>query len=820
MADNTIFDNSLAGTQRLIQGTSGIQTFRNSGTDTSYSIGPGDSNDFYQLTVSRSSNVVVKLNPEGGNLNLAVLNAAGDPILGRTTNNPNGLAEAVISDAIEPLQPGQTYYIQVSGSSTTEINYTLTVETNPTSRSDIVWQNYTNPGYVATWRMTGTQVSNVELNSNLVPPPWSLSGIGDFNGDGADDYLWHHLGNGTVAFWFMDGSGQQVQSTSLLPSVGGNWYVAGLGDYGGDPGLDIVWREINSGYTAVWVMNGASYSTVLNIDHLPGIEWTLTAGKDFNQDGEPDFLFRNYSTGQNIIWLMNNTSFVAARSLPDLTGNWSIDAIGDFDGDGDQDLLLHDRVGPNAIGFVALWYLNQTSFDSVALVNTIDPKVWTAAGILNNPIPIDLAGNTPATAFNIGKLDATASYSDSVNSLDPQDVYAFRLDVASKVGLKAVGTNIAAQTTIDILASNGTTVLASTTANGANERNLTDLLLDPGTYLARVRTAGATETRYVIDLIAEEQLPTNLLFPTAPPDVVTFKRLDGTTFTSTSAVSVKDPFTFDLDYAVTYLGRPLNQFEVGFFLSKDNLLDATDLRLDLNGDGAGNDVDVAVITSTQPNTRIARTQRLTLPSKDSPFWIDEGLYNIIIVLDPSRTPDPNGKILERDPGTGQPAEGDNTFAAAIRVRDARLPDVVPENFNVVQSNAARGGQIDLSGFVRNIGTARSDTGRPAGTTFEVRFYLSRDQIFNLSAPDAGDRDIQLTTTPRPIRINPLNAGEQVSIGTGVTAALPTDWAGYRAAQPGSSYYILMVADPTGTLNEITGQTANNTVFDVITIPFA
>jgi len=816
MADNTIFDNSLAGTQRLIQATSGVQTFRNSGTDTSYSIGPGDSDDFYKLTVSRSSNVIVKLNPDGGNLNLAVLNAAGTPILGRTTNNPNGLADAVVSDVIEPLQPGQTYYIHVSGSSTTEINYTLTVETNPTSRSDIFWQNITAPGQNGIWRMNGAQIASIDVSKDLVPPPWRLAAVGDFDGDKAADYLWHNPETGVLGIWLMEADGAAIRSISLLPSVAGNWVVGGLGNFGGNASLDIVWRDVNTGFTGVWVMNGTQFVSVISIAHLPEPSWQISAVADFNLDNNPDLFFRNNQTGENVIWLMNGTSFASARNFQPIVTTWGMDAVGDFDGDGDQDLLWHDR----ASGLVGIWYLDKTDFLSAVPITTVNASTYTIGGIVNNVFPSDLAGNTSAAAFNIGKLDATGTYSDSVSPSDSQDLYAFRLDAASKVGLTAIGTNIATQTTIDVVSSDGTTVLASTTANGANERTLTDLLLDPGTYLARVRAVGANETRYVINFVAEEQLPTNLLFPTAPPDVVTFKRLDGTTFTSSTAVSVKDPFTFDLDYAVTYLGRPLSQFEVGFFLSKDNILDATDLRLDLNNDGVGNDSDVAVITGAQPNTRIARTQRLTLPSKDSPFWIDEGLYNIIIVLDPSRNPDPNGKILERDPGTGQPAENDNTFAAPIRVRDARLPDVIPENFNVTQSTAARGGQIDLSGFVRNIGTARSDTGRPAGTTFEVRFYLSRDQVFNLSAPDAGDRDIQLTTTPRPIRINPLNAGEQVSIGTGVTADLPSLWAGYRADQPGSSYYILMVADPTGTLNEITGQTANNTVFDVITIPFA
>ncbi|MDX2239772.1 MAG: FG-GAP-like repeat-containing protein [Leptolyngbyaceae cyanobacterium bins.302] len=812
MADNpSIFDNSLAGTQRLIAATSGVLTLQNSGSDNGFSIGPSDSDDYFKLTVSRSSNVVVKLNPEGGNLSLSVLDSTGTPILGRTTNNPNGLAEAVISDTIDPLQPGQEYYIRVSGSSATDVNYTLTVDTSPTSRADLFWQNVTAPGLNSVWRMNDTTLTSFDITKNLVPPPWLLAGIGDFDRDGADDLLWHNLSDGSLAFWLMEVDGLTVRSEVFLPSVAGNWYVGGFGDFGGDSGLDIVWRDNATGYTGVWIMNGTSFVSVVDIDNLSDPSWNLSAVTDFNLDGEADLFFRNFSTGENVIWLMNDTSFSAAESFISIAPTWEMSATGDFDGDGDQDLLWHDR---RATGLVVYWYLDQTEYVSSVVISTIGLE-YTVAGVIDNIPPSDLAGNNPGAAFSIGKLDATATYSDSIGRLDSQDFYAFRLDSASKVGINAFGTGFSAQTEIDVLTADGSTILGSTTASGADREVLTDLNLDPGSYLIRVKSSGTGDTRYVIDVSGEE-LGSNLLFPTAPPDITTFKRLDGTTFSSTTPVSVRDPFTFDLDYTVTYTGSRLNQFEVGFYLSKDGTLDATDLRFDLNSDGIRNGSDVAQIAGTSPDTRITRTQRLTLPKFDDPFWSDRGStnsYRIIIVLDPEN------KIPEVDPTTRQPAEGDNTFAAPIQI-EAFRPDIVPENFNVTQTVAARGGQIDLSGLVRNIGTAKSDAGRPAGTTFEVRFYLSRDNVFNTSAVDAGDRDFQLTTTPRPITIGVLDIGAQASIGTGVIANLPNNWAGYRANQPGSNYYILMVADASGTLNEISGGTVNNSVFDVITIPFS
>lgn len=810
MADN-IFDNNLAGTQRLIEATTGVLTFANSGTDNSFSIGPNDSDDYYRLTVSRSSNVIVKLNPQGGNLDLAVLDSGGNPILGRATSNPNGMAEAVISDAIDPLQPGQTYYIRVSGNSPTEINYALTVETNPRNRADIVWRGITGIGENGIWRMNGTQFVSSQATGVPVDPSWTLNEMADLNGDGTTDYLWQNVVSADVGIWFMDANGNQILSSAALPSVSSDWFIAATGDFNGDNNTDLVWQNVNSGLAGVWIMNGASYVSSFAIDTISGAGWYIESAADFNQDGRPDLFFRNLTTGDNAIWLMNGTSFSQLASVSSRPVSWRMQATGDFDGDGSQDLLWRDY----ATGAVDVWFLNQTTSIGAANVSNVDPSAWLIAGVIKGTPKVDLAGSTPATAFNIGKLDGTATYSDDLSPSDNLDYYAFTLDLAARVGVTGKGTNISTLGNFEILAVDGVTVLGSAIANGANEKKLADLTLEAGTYYVRSTNLATSNTRYVLDLSAE-QLGSNLLFPTSPPDVTTFKRLDGTVFASTTPVSVRDPFTFDLEYAVTYTGGVLNQFEVGFFLSLNGTLDAapTDFRLDLNSDGVGNAQDVAVITGATPDTRITRTQRLTLPKFDDPFWANRGTnntYNIIVVLDPEN------KIQELDRATRTPAENDNVFAAPIRI-EAFRPDLIPVSFAVTETAANRGSSVNITGAVQNIGSARSDAGGQPNRTFEVAFYLSRDTVFNTTGATVGDRDLLLPTTPAPITFSTLAAGATAP-AVNLTAAIPQNWAGYRAEQPNSAYYILMVVDPGGTVNEIAGATANNTVFDVVTIPF-
>ena len=81
-------------------------------------------------------------------------------------------------------------------------------------------------------------------------------------GDGKADIVWRDVTRGDVAIWLMNG-GSVRQSALFSPGVPPllsagvplAWQIAGLGDVNRDGRADLVWRHVQSGDVAVWLVN-------------------------------------------------------------------------------------------------------------------------------------------------------------------------------------------------------------------------------------------------------------------------------------------------------------------------------------------------------------------------------------------------------------------------------------------------------------------------------------------------------------------------------------------------------------------------------------
>jgi hypothetical protein len=205
---------------------------------------------------------------------------------------------------------------------------------------------------------------------------WQIQGTGDFNGDGKVDILWRYNGSGGYnAVWYMNGA--TLTGAASLPSVSDlNWQIQGTGDFNGDGKVDILWRYNGSGgANAVWYMNGATLTGGASLPSVSDLNWQIVGTGDFNADGQVDILWRyNGSGGANAVWYMNGATLAGAASLPSVSDlNWQIVGTGDFNGDGQADILWRYN---GSGGYNTIWLMNGTTLTGGADVPSLADLIW------------------------------------------------------------------------------------------------------------------------------------------------------------------------------------------------------------------------------------------------------------------------------------------------------------------------------------------------------------------------------------------------------------------------------------------------------------
>jgi hypothetical protein len=223
---------------------------------------------------------------------------------------------------------------------------------NGDGKAGILWQNTS--GELQIWFMNGLQVSSKATLASKAPTDSTLYGTGDLTGDGKGDLLWRDSKTGAVTAWLMNGS--TVTGTANLGSMLTNWAIVASDAQG-----DIFWRD-TAGDLEMWQVQGAkvvkaSLGTVAK-------NWAIAGVGDFNGDGNTDILWRDSSTGTAQIWLMNGTKVLSKTNIGTMSSQWTIAQTGDYDGDGKSDILWTDASGTS--DNVQVWFMNGTQVASKA----------------------------------------------------------------------------------------------------------------------------------------------------------------------------------------------------------------------------------------------------------------------------------------------------------------------------------------------------------------------------------------------------------------------------------------------------------------------
>ncbi len=101
-------------------------------------------------------------------------------------------------------------------------------------------------GSLGYWLMDGGSViSSSYFTPSQVPDTnWKIVAVGDINGDGKTDLIWHHQTTGDIGYWLMDG-GSVISSSYFTPSQvpDTNWKIVAVGDINGDGKTDLIWHH-------------------------------------------------------------------------------------------------------------------------------------------------------------------------------------------------------------------------------------------------------------------------------------------------------------------------------------------------------------------------------------------------------------------------------------------------------------------------------------------------------------------------------------------------------------------------------------------------
>jgi hypothetical protein len=219
---------------------------------------------------------------------------------------------------------------------------------------DLLFQHATT-GEVGFWDMAGGTVAG-----------WTSLGFAngfqavgthdtDFDGDGYDDVLLIDRFSGQMGFWSVrDGAVTGWTTLGYADSYqefGDFWDVMGAADFSGDGLADLFWYNFDTRQSGLWVTAAEGAQWV----GLPTAaeNWSPAfLDGDLTGDDVGDILWTYYDGGPTTSIGYWDVSAGGAEwhYIGEATANWAVISMGDYTGDGVDDILLRDQT-TGAVGY-------------------------------------------------------------------------------------------------------------------------------------------------------------------------------------------------------------------------------------------------------------------------------------------------------------------------------------------------------------------------------------------------------------------------------------------------------------------------------------
>jgi len=298
-----------------------------------------------------------------------------------------------------------------------------TVISLPGVEGSVAWGDYDNDGdldILLTGRSSNGYISKIYRNNgnnsfteqtgiNLTGVTWSSVAWGDYDNDGdLDILLTGDTGSGSISKIYRNNGNNSFTEQTGISLKGVYLSSVAWGDYDNDGDLDI----LLTGYglvSKIYRNNGNNSFTEQTGISLTGVDHSSVAWGDYDNDGDLDILLTGDS-GSSIyiskIYRNNGNNSFTEQTGISLTGVGRSSVWGDYDNDGDLDILLTGEFG----GGVSKIYRN----------NNLTP----------NSVPTAPSGLTTSVTDS----NATFSWNKSTDTETPQNGLTYNLYVSTTPG--------------------------------------------------------------------------------------------------------------------------------------------------------------------------------------------------------------------------------------------------------------------------------------------------------------------------------------------------------------------------------------------------
>ena len=302
------------------------------------------------------------------------------------------------------------------------------------SSSSVAWGDYDNDGdldILLTGLVTGldhdwNDISKIYRNNgnnsfteqtgiNLTGVSYSSVAWGDYDNDGdLDIFITGTSSSGSVSKIYRNNGDNSFTEQTGINLTGVSFRSVAWGDYDNDGYLDILLT--GSGWSKIYRNNGNNSFTEHTGINLTGVSYGSVAWGDYNNDGYLDILLTGYCyrDDANIdfvskIYRNNRDNSFTEQTGINLTNvKFSSVAWGDYDNDGDLDILLTGLGGP--CYYVSKIYRN----------NNLNP----------NSVPAAPSGLTASATGS----DVTFSWDKSSDTETPQNGLTYNLRIGTMPG--------------------------------------------------------------------------------------------------------------------------------------------------------------------------------------------------------------------------------------------------------------------------------------------------------------------------------------------------------------------------------------------------